>query len=50
MDHQEKERIKHINRMKSKRIAGISRDRSPKERRGVGAAKEKIGGYCEEQR
>jgi len=41
MDHQEQRKIKHINRMQSKRIGGISKDRSPQQGRKVWTEKTK---------
>ena len=50
MDHQQQGKIKHTNRMKSKRIMGISQDRSPKqEGKGGRRKKKKMEGYCKEQ-
>jgi len=41
MDHQEQGKIKHINRMKSTRIGGISQDRTPQQGRKVWTEKTK---------
>lgn len=41
MDHQQQGKIKHTNRMKSKRIMGISQDRSPKQEGKGGRRKKK---------
>jgi len=41
MDHHEQGKIKHINRMQSKKIGGISQDRTPQQGRKVWTEKTK---------